>query len=505
MEQGRKFAEESRHATGIDLFRQFLYENDSYWPQKSGTPGEHRQQRKLRERLAITADSLQGDRASTVDWIINVALARASDRPPPIYVMGLGGSGSHWLAKLIASAVPSATYLTEVYIPSRLYTEMSDLSSQEQGFVVDCIHIAHTLPHDHESLPAARFVNPAAGRQCATHRRWDPRCFVVHLIRDPREQVMSVTFRKSVYREEQFPTISDEEYLIDRAVANAQNYFSWRSATARPDYTCRYENLTSSAASTLEQIVATMGEDVCPDAIQHAAHEYDSNLMRKGVVPHRGNLSSFASRSWRKDATEHQRAILHAHLVEVVVHTCYPLDDCLGTPLALKPCPVARRLQFGDATNAGAVFIRGGTASNDNAMSWTRLGDTSGPLTVPADMIAKLRVHEATSEEAIAEMIALLPQNGVESLCLAGNENLSNHLLEFVLECLPGLRELDISRTPVTNDAAASIERLSHLEGLSALETRMSDLALTELSRTGPPVVAMGRSVVGNRPAFHLQ
>jgi hypothetical protein len=161
--------------------------------------------------------------------------------------MGLGGSGSHWLAEMLAELL-GAVDCGEVYFPAALLDRIEALPPDERGFLVDCLHLTHAFgrivnpagpPLD--ALAPKRAINSAGGVVHPRFKAWDPGCFVVHMQRDPRDQVASVTFRKSGYRREVAPDASDDAYLTEKAQAAVHNLEAWREAPVDADFLCRYE------------------------------------------------------------------------------------------------------------------------------------------------------------------------------------------------------------------------------------------------------------------------
>lgn len=467
------------YAPAVALFEDYIDGPARYWPPDSRSQ-VHRQHRKLQHWLQVAAGGGESQ-SDVVERTISLARERAVDRPPPIYVLGLGGSGSHWLAGMIATA-SGAKHLTEVYIPGRLATEMEELPGAEQGFLVDCLHIVHALRR--EVSIATRFVNPAGGRPLRIHKVSDPRCLLIQMMRDPRDQVMSVTFRKKRYRELQDPSAADEQYLIDRALRNRSHHALLRRSSVQPDLYCRYEDLQHSAEETLTRILATIGEEVDDTRVRKAVGEHDANLMRQGRIARKGNLSPTASQGWREEADRRQRAVLHAHLVEAVTSARYPADDCLGAPLAMPAQRAARTLAFPADVSAGTILL--GNGGNDAGGSWSYHAQARGEVMVPPRRCVKLRLEEASGRSIVEAVCEGLPSDGLDSLCLAGNAAVDDGLLESIASSMSGLRELDLARTGVSNVGLSALRNLPQLEGLSAIGTGVSAQALLRLGEELP-------------------
>jgi hypothetical protein len=482
---------EMEHAAARSLFEDYARRPEGYWPPAPDS-GEHRQVRKLKRSMQAATAARGMDTNAVIEWIIALALARSADRPPPVYVMGLGGSGSQWLAEMLAELLP-AFYTTEVYIPPSLRERMEDLPRDQRGFVVDCLHLAH-LPADprwlelsDNELVAASAVNAAAGVVHARHKEWDPECFVVHMVRDPRDQVISVTFRKRNYRREIARDASDEEYLVRNAAAAVRGYNAWRRSPIGADFVCRYEELRESTVDTLESLLSVHGKPVEPARIAEVARYHDATLMQQGTVSPRGNF--YIDDGARPEPSDRQRALLHSELVEIRTAANYPADECLG--LALRPPSQARgerKLRFHAGEDLGALFIRDDASAK--ASSWRYLGPASGEVTVPAGVEVKLRVRQGASTASI-ESLRTLPANGLDSLCLAGTETLDDGLLGVIADSLSGLRELDLSRTKISDEGVGRLKSLHDLRGVNLIGAEISERCTQNLPRKNPPLMVI--------------
>jgi hypothetical protein len=467
-----------QYTAAISLLADYTSYPERYW-EPPGEAGEHRQVRKLKRSMRATAEAAGTDTATALERVVSLAEERAARRPPPIYVMGLGGSGSHWLAEMLAELLGGIDS-AEVYFPSSLLDRMEELPADQQALIVDCLHIAHAYGHPTNpldrplsALASARAVNSAAGSIHPRYKRWDPRCFVVHMLRDPRDQVASVTFRKAGYRREVDPDASDDEYLTKKATAAVDNYNAWRDSPIDADFLCRYEELKASSVNTLDHLLAALGEAHQRRRIAEVARRHDAALMKKGLVKPRGNLYLDDGGGSRREPSERQRALLHAALVEVRSAAGYPADDCLGRAVNLPPVSTERELHFPSSDGLGVLFVKSKTEGREAAFAWRRLDRAVGEVLVPGGVILKLRVFESATAEAI-ESLAALPSHALDSLCLAGNRALDDRLLGLLAESLHDLGELDLARTAISDDGMARLASLQRLRGLSLLDTEVS-------------------------------
>ncbi|HVM41477.1 MAG TPA: class I SAM-dependent methyltransferase, partial [Acidimicrobiia bacterium] len=204
----RRLGSRSRKRAGR-LFFTYLDRHREYWP-------EHRyiQSDKLERRLERWAALWSIDTDEAARRLFDMACRRAPQRPAPVYVTGLGGSGSHWVAGML-SELPGHVGAGEVYFAPKLLEEMRALSGAEQGVVADAVHLLHSPPGP--DAITSSVVNCAAGPyKIPNYRRWDRHATVVLLLRDPRDQVLSTAFRKPIHREKVAPGVGDLEYLLQQ-------------------------------------------------------------------------------------------------------------------------------------------------------------------------------------------------------------------------------------------------------------------------------------------------
>jgi hypothetical protein len=445
----------------------------------------------LQNRLRAAAAARGTDAGRIASRVVEIALGRAAMRPPPIYVVGLGGSGSHWLTGMLAEALP-AIDVEEAPAPRDFLAAIEPLRASDQGVAIDCLHLchAHALRPEApaEAFAAARIVNSAPLVTERRYREWDPGCAFVHLIRDPRDQAMCLAFRKG-FKRWVSPGASDEEFLVQCVELNARHNAEMHDPPVPPDHVCRYEELKASPAGTLLRLAAAIGERVEPGAAEAAARAFDARSMRSGTISRRGTLAGSESRGWEEEADARRRLILHAHLAEAVTAMRYPADECLGRALDPGPLRGPRRLPFAREGGLGVLFARG----DGGRAGWTRLGEARGELEVEAGLELKLRVHERAAADSIGALGAL-PPDGLDALCLAGNAALDDELLGVCAESLPGLRTLDLARTAVTDRGAARIARLRELSGVGVFGAALSAEGVAGLRAALPPGAVVGEA-----------
>src|SRR5688572_16296045 len=74
----------------------YVAEVERFW-----TGAGIRQARKLRSCLEKLARREGVSAAALLERVTEMADARRASRPPTVYVTGLGGSGSHWVAEML--------------------------------------------------------------------------------------------------------------------------------------------------------------------------------------------------------------------------------------------------------------------------------------------------------------------------------------------------------------------------------------------------------------------
>jgi hypothetical protein len=470
----------TRHAGAASLLRSYVGAT-KHLAGASPLPLRDRAAGMLQDRLASGSRALAMDADTVISRIVEVAAARAADRPPPIYVVGLGGSGSHWLTGMLGEILP-AIDLGEVPMPADLAAQIDALPVEEQGFAVDCLHLCYASASLADAtsadLTAVRFLHSAVRVIEPRHREWDPGCSVVYLLRDPRDQAACFAFRKRAFRQRHYPAASDDRYLAGCAANNARNFAEMRDSPVRPDFVCRYEELKSSAPEALERLCAAIGHPVEPEAAVRAAREHDAGPMRTGALPRKGNLFAIESRGWREETDARQKLILHSYLAEVVTAAGYPADDCTGQPLTLHQGRGARRIRLDGPEGLGMLYTR--DPNDDAGATWSRLGEAKGEVAVDAEVELKLRVHEQASASSI-QSLRTLPADALDSLCMAGNVNLDDDLLGSCTRSLRDLREIDLARTATTDRCIPTLASLSNLVGINVLGANLTTAGVSAL------------------------
>jgi hypothetical protein len=417
-----------------------------------------------KQALARREDLAEAD---VIDAVLQMADRRSGDRPAPVYVTGLGGSGSHWVAGMLGD-LGALTPAGEVYYPKALLTAMEALDDADQATVIDAVHLLHAWPRDPD-VASSGIVNNAAGiAKAPTWKRWDPAAVVFHLVRDPRDQVMSVTYRKQGFRRYEDPEASDTEYLQRMTRRNARSYREYLAVADHVDVQWRYEDLCADPRPMLRQIRDQRRLAADEAVVEQVAVTHHADTIRAGGGTRVSNLDSGGrSRPWHELADAVQHRVLHLALVDAVHGLGYAPGDCMGMALPDKmgmtlterQAPARRLTWSGDAP---------GPAYRRETGRWHRLPGVPG-VEVDAGVAVLARIG-ADDPGTVADVTAFDPSD-VQVLCLAGNAEVDDAALDAVAT-LTGLVTLDLAGTAVTDAGLRALESLTGLLQLHLDETR---------------------------------
>lgn len=226
----------------IDSFVEYIRNSHKYWGGK-----QERQNRKLIEIRKILSDKYQLVGDDYYDFIVDLAETR-KEVPDKLYISNIGGSGSHWLSMMLEDILGWFD-LGEVYLPPLFYQDIVNLENREIGMrFYDAVEMLHGFLYNLEVkfVPGANFINSAHSvDKIKFHRYLYPNSKIIHLVRDPRDRTLSITYRKNEWREEAHPEKSDHEYLIYNANRAKGHYYNYVSSQYKADYDVKYEDLQS--------------------------------------------------------------------------------------------------------------------------------------------------------------------------------------------------------------------------------------------------------------------
>lgn len=466
----RRILRPLRRRDWVEVVSDYLARPLDHWGEDAPRHAEKLEQKKgaLRRRDGL-------DDAALIDEVIGMAARRRELRPAPIYIAGLGGSGSHWLAAMLHDA-GNLVSAGEVYVPRTVLEDLSGLSDSDQAAAIDAIHLLHAWPRSRD-VWALGIINCAAGvRKLEQCKRWFPNAVAVHLTRDPRDQVLSVALRKPGYRAYRSPDLTDDEYLDQMIQRNVAAWREYRAHARHIDINCRYETLCEDPRPVLRETLTALGHPLDAERIDAAVVGNDAATVRAGRGSTASNLDEGGgpSRPWHQVARPDRQRMLHANLADVIHGLGYPPGDCMGSHLPDGNLP-ARTFAFPSGP-PGPLYQRIHGV-------WERLAVGRGPVEVAAGTPVLLRVG---SDDA-GDLRGLRDCSGedVQALCLAGNVHVDDQALTH-LTAMTGLQTLDLARTGITDAALAHVEELSGLQQVTLARTATTAQGRARLARRLP-------------------
>jgi hypothetical protein len=308
-----------------------------------GNPQE-RQVAKLESVLTIALKQHGLARDRFVETLIAAVETREPDRTLPVYLVNLGGCGSHWVSRMMAQAAGLAD-AGEVYIPQPLYSDFLKQDREQAARVVDAIELAHGLLYGLSpgEFAQARMINSAHGCEKIAFYRWlRPTARIVHLIRDPRDRTMSVSFRKAEFRAYEATGLDDFGYMLSKARRSQSYWDRYSGLRQKADVQVRYEDFRKRGPETLRGMLAAIGLEIGADVAADVSHRNSPEFLRssEGAKAERGNLDQGGiAKSWR-ETEPHYRRSMHAAMARAISGQGYALCDCFPqSPAPTAPAP----------------------------------------------------------------------------------------------------------------------------------------------------------------------
>lgn len=291
-------------------FRRYANDLEAAWPE-----ARHNQVAKLERFLSLAAEASGLDRAGVVDAVVKVAERRVADRPPTMFLVSCGSSGSHWLEAMLAEFAGHVA-CGEVYLPRPLLRETMGWDAAARSAFLDCVHLAH-VPVPKPGLAGARLINSAHLSGWIMSRAMAPPRTRVLLLRDPVDIVVSRTYRKDVYRKFSLPDASDDEYLA-RNIEFVNTFFR-KAAAEHADHVVKYEALRQDGEATLAALLAALGHAQDPPVVADVVRRHSAEAQAAARTPAAaGTKGSNYYRGPRTALPEGHREWIRARLVDEV-------------------------------------------------------------------------------------------------------------------------------------------------------------------------------------------
>lgn len=408
-----------------------------------GNPKE-RQVVKLESVLTIAREGHGLDREAFVSKLLEAVEAREPSTTRPIYLVNLGGCGSHWVSRMMAQSA-GLSDAGEVYIPPAQYAELLKRDPETAARIMDAIEVAHGLlyglaPAD---MRHARMINSAHGCEKIAFYRALPRSAkVIHLIRDPRDRTMSVSFRKEEFRAYEATGLDDFNYMMSKARRTQSDWHRYVALTDKADVQVRYEQFRKEGARALQDMLAAIGVPVSAEAAAEVSHRNSPEFLRQnGSSRHeRGNLDQGGvATSWRDTEPRFQRA-MHALMARTIQEQGYALCDCFPGENFDPPHEDTGALMQAVAGLAQEDAVRYEFKAPGAAGRWTAVGSAAIP---PG---SRLRLRLSSLPLRIPGGDAM--RSWITDLCVAGLTKLDDKALARIGP-LPRLRGIDIASTAV--------------------------------------------------------
>lgn len=420
-----------------DMFRDYMTRAEDHWGRT-----DHRQVRKLHTALGRATRAMQLSVPEYLEFVIEVARSRQANPPRPIHLVNLGGSGSHWISRMLDQA-GGAMDAGEIYLPAQWYETLTTLPRATAAPLVDAIELGHALAvHPAAThLDQVRVINSAHGYDRPRfHQQVRHDVSLVHILRDPRDRVLSVSLRKPDFRAYEATGMDDLEYLASKSERSASAWNHLLSQELSFAHTVRYEDMKADTERQLGDLLQALGISVPPQLISSVARRNDAERLRADATTprrQRGNLDAGGrARGWRTADPVHRRT-MHSIMAPAITGQGYPLGSCFPDRAVDS---LAMDAPAWDAAVASVMPHVSLTYCRDaEGSDWSTLDGAA-----PAHGRVRLRIERPGVQAH--EVASVRPL--ITDVCAAGHEWFSDADLDALGE-FPELRTLDVAGTGV--------------------------------------------------------
>lgn len=237
----------------------------------------------------------------------------------PVHIVASEGSGANELSRLLGSCMGFFD-VGEIAFPPALAEALdSDSGAARVVRALHLLYASHLLPHD--AIRFGRGVGVVGGaRWTARLLDWDPAAFVVHLIRDPRDQVRLIAAQCE--HETGKSDGRSKGQLIRNCESIRADWVAYLENGVAADSTIRYETLRDSPLDTLTSILRAMSVELDLSTL-------DVTTRDGGADDQGGNIAGSESERGR---SAKWTATAHGMLDEILEDLAYPFGECLIFP-----------------------------------------------------------------------------------------------------------------------------------------------------------------------------
>lgn len=446
-----------------DSLVKYLRKSSIYWGGE-----KERQNSKLTKIQSILCKRYGIGDLEYLDFVLALAESRKKI-PPKLYISNIGGCGSHWLSRMIEESIGWFD-IGEVYLPTDFYHAIRQSNNIDQAAkFYDSIEMLHGFLHrlDVKDIVQANLINSAhSASRIPFHRKLFPKSKIVHLIRDPRDRTLSVTFRKNEWREYAHPDKDDMKYLIHNSKRTNHHWYSYSTQSEKADLEIKYEDIITSTVDALDRICNLLAITVPKRHLSFVAEKFSSkNLAKTKDSELIGNLyRGKGRRTWNEIENSRQLRIMHSIMKPAIKGFDYQDHDCFGWEFDYSThMKLSRELISILLTNA------------DHVQVWEKNEGWVRPKTSHFKRSRKIKGLRVDAEGLAEEnLLRILERFHISVLCLVGTEI---NQLEKVFNQTD---MVNVDYVDASNVQGLKQEWLSKIHGLKGINLSGTDITLAD-------------------------